>query len=137
MSPSPRPGTRDRTANRARERDAFDATPGFLYSRKLSQTGQSLTMSDHPSEAPLSGRDGGEWLVAAAVEGEEGIGPVRGVIVPGSVLPHAPALGQLLAVNPKPTQPEIASLLVELAASKGRLPNVGASRKLRPPPFPC
>src|SRR5215210_6092913 len=75
--------------------------------------------SDHPSETPLPGWEGWGRRVVAAGEGQEGVGPMRGVIVPGPVLPHAPALVPLLAVGPKPPQPEIAALLVELAASKG------------------
>src|SRR5215204_7146828 len=76
--------------------------------------------SDHPSETPLPGWEGGGRRVVAAGEGEEGVRPVRGVIVPGPVLPHPPALVPLLPVRPKPTQPKIAALLVELAAGKGR-----------------
>ena len=56
--------------------------------------------------------------MAGAGEDEEGVGPVRGVIMPGPVLPHAPALVPLLAVRPKPLEPEIASPLVELAAGE-------------------
>src|SRR5918994_6432479 len=78
------------------------------------------TRSDDPAQDALSGHVGGGWLVVAAGEGEEGIGSVRGVIVPGPVLPHAPALVPLLPVRPKPPQPKITALLVELAAGKGR-----------------
>src|SRR5215210_5120670 len=57
--------------------------------------------------------------VAAAGEGDEGIRPVRGLVMPGPVLPHPPALIPLLAVRPKPPQPQLASPLVELAPGKG------------------
>ena len=58
--------------------------------------------------------------VVAVGEGQEGVGPMRGVVMPGPVLPHSPALVPLFAVRPKPPQAEIAALLVELAARKGR-----------------
>src|SRR5215210_9231993 len=59
-------------------------------------------------------------LGGTGCEGEEGVRPMRGLIVPRPVLPHAPALVPLLAVRPKPPQPQAAALLVELAAGKGR-----------------
>ena len=45
---------------------------------------------------------------------------MRGIIVPGPVLPHPPALVPLLPVRPKPPQAEVAGLLIELASGKGR-----------------
>ena len=57
--------------------------------------------------------------VGAAGEGQEGVRPVRGLVVPRAVLPHSPALVPLLAVSPKPTQAEITAPLVELAAGQG------------------
>jgi hypothetical protein len=47
--------------------------------------------SDHPSHVSLPGREGRGWRVVGTGEGEEGIRPVRGVIVPGPVLPHTPS----------------------------------------------
>src|SRR5215213_5091084 len=78
---------------------------GFLYSRKPCQTGPplhrppsllALPRSAHPSETPLPNRDSRGWRVVAAGEGEERVGPVRGIIVPGAVLPQASALVPLL-----------------------------------------
>ena len=78
-----------------------------------------MPRSDHPLEIPFPGRQGRERAVVAADEGEEGVGPVRGIIMPGPVLPHPPALVSLFAVGPKPPQAQAAALLVEPAARKG------------------
>src|SRR5215217_1592805 len=48
-------------------------------------------------------------LGGTGCEGEKGVRPMRGLIVPRPVLPHAPALVPLLAVRPKPPQPQLAS----------------------------
>ena len=78
------------------------------------------TRSDHPSRVPLPGQLGRGRHVAAAGEGQEGIRPVRGITVPGPVLPHPPALVPFLPVRPKPPQAQLANPLVELAPGKGR-----------------
>src|SRR3712207_1784039 len=64
----------------------------FLYSRKPLSRAAQPARSDHPSEAPFPGREERGWRVVAAGEGEEGVGPVRGLIVPRPVLPHPQAL---------------------------------------------
>ena len=95
------------------------AGPDFRTERRIvSQVALSAgpcLRSDHPSHVSLPGREGRGWRVVAAGEGEEGIRPMRGVIMPGPVLPHAPALVPLLPVRPKPPQAQVAALLVELA----------------------
>src|SRR5687767_14934551 len=53
---------------------------------------------------------------AAAREGHEGIGAVRGIVVARPVLPHAAFAVPFLAVGPEPLQPNAAADLVELAA---------------------
>ena len=92
---------------------------GFLYSRKpLIQVALTAgpclrSRSDNPSEAPLSGRDGRGWRVVAACEGEERVGPVRGIIVPRAVLPHPPGSRPSPWRTPEAAAAQAASLLGE------------------------
>src|SRR5215207_11530408 len=61
----------------------------------------------------------GRRRVAAAREGQERVGAVRGVVMARTILPDAAVLVPLLAVGPQAFQAERAGLLVEVTAGEG------------------